>query len=103
MWSLVVLLLLLTPSETIHLTEVADIAVAIQHYFCTRGTVLLKTRETCKYNVSKTLSTVLRVLICYKYIGQYPMSVPICVDTTGPRTGVCAPNNRSDIRTLHTD
>jgi len=51
MLSLLVLLTLSTSSDTFHLTEVADIAVAVQQHFYTRGTVLLMTRETCKCSI----------------------------------------------------
>jgi len=48
MLPLLVLLSLSTTSDTLHLTEVADIAIEVQQYFYTRGTVLLMTQETCK-------------------------------------------------------
>jgi len=48
MLPLLVLLSLSTTSNTLHLTEVADIAIAVQQYFYTRGTVLLTTQERCK-------------------------------------------------------
>jgi len=51
MLSLLVLLTLSTSSDTLHLTEVVDIAVAVQQHFYTRGTVLLMTRETCKCSI----------------------------------------------------
>lgn len=53
MLTLFVLLSLSTSSDTIHLTEVADIAMAVQQYFHTRCTVL-HTRDTCKYKAVDT-------------------------------------------------
>jgi hypothetical protein len=56
MLPLLLLLSLSASSDTLHLTEVVDIAVAVQQYFYTRCTVLLKTRETCKWNTVDTAS-----------------------------------------------
>jgi hypothetical protein len=56
MLPLLVFLSLSTPSDTLHLNELADIAVAAQHYFYTRGTVLLMTQETCKYSTIDSAS-----------------------------------------------
>jgi hypothetical protein len=56
MLPLLVLLSLSTSSDTLHLTELADIAVAVQQYFYTRGTVLLMTRETCKFSTINSVS-----------------------------------------------
>jgi hypothetical protein len=56
MLPLLVLLSLSAPSDTLHLTELADIAVAVQQYFYTRGTVLVMTRETCKCSTKDNAS-----------------------------------------------
>jgi hypothetical protein len=50
MLAVLLLLSLSAPSAPIHLTDVADVVVAVQRQFYSRCVVLLETREGCKYS-----------------------------------------------------